>query len=780
MSTVNGFNYWTSRIMTVLKTKIGRRSFLKASALAGGGLMIGFNWITSCQSEPKEGLEVPEDWFDINAYLKIGENGVVSIVSPNPEGGQNVKTSMPMIVAEELDVDWNNVIVEQAPLNTESFTRQFIGGSQAIRQSWQHLRMAGATARLMLREAASQAWRVPVDEIATEAGTLHHKKSGKSAGYGEMASAASKVPVPGEVKLKDVKDFRIIGTSRKNVDGSKIVTGKPLFGIDIRREGMLIAMIAHPPAFGMKLKSVDDSAARTMPGIKDIFTIKTLNDEYERQHFDTCTFPEVVVVVGLTTWEVLNAKKALKIEWERFSEYTEARNSFGGKQEVRIPAGLESTTDHMTKMAEMAAKPAHVLRIDGDPRAAFKSAAKVVERSYTAPFLAHNCMEPMNFFAHVTSEKAELAGPLQKPEYTEKALSARLGMPLEKIDIQLTRLGGGFGRRSYAHFMMEAALISQKVNAPVKLIYAREDDMTSGIYRPMYHVTYRAALDSRNNLIAFHAKAGGIPESPLQANRFPAGSVDNYLAEEWSVNSNITIGSFRAPRSNFIAGAEQSFLDEVAEAAGKDPVEFRLGLLERARTNPVGENNDYDAGRYAGVLQLVREKSGWGQTGPNIHRGVAAYFCHNTYVAEVLDMKLENGKPVIPRVCCAIDCGIVVNPDAARNLAEGAIVDGIGNALYSAMTFKAGVPEKNNFDKYRLIRHSEAPKAIEVHFAQSDIDPTGMGEPAFPPTFGAVANALYRATGKRYYHQPFWAESFSLERKVRGEGDAPSSPATTG
>jgi isoquinoline 1-oxidoreductase beta subunit len=748
--------------MTIVKTKIGRRSFIKSFAMAGGGLMIGFSWLASCNPSKKEILTLPEEWFEINGFVKIGENGMVTLMSPNPEGGQNVKTGMPMIVAEELDVDWKNVIVEQAHLDTKMYTRQFIGGSQALRLGWPGLRMAGASARTMLREAAAQAWQVPVEEVTTEAGTLYHKKSGQSAGYGEMASAAAHIPVPEEVKLKGLNDFTIIGTSRKNVDAKNIVTGKPLFGIDVKRDGMLIAMIEHPPAFGMKLKSLDDSTARIMPGIRDVFSIRVFDDDYERQYFDTITFTEVVAVVGNSTWEVLNAKKELKIEWEPIADHTIKRNLFGRKQTVDVPAGLESTQEHQAQMRNMKAKPARVVRKDGDPLRAFQNAAKVIERTYIAPFLAHNCMEPMNFFAHVTHEKAELIGPLQKPELTEQALSARLGMPLEKIDIKMTRLGGGFGRRSYAHWLIEAALISQKVNAPVKLMYTREDDMTSGIYRPTYQATYRAALDASNNLIAFHVKAGGIPESPLYANRFPAGAVDHYLAEDWSVNSNITVGSFRAPRSNFIAGVEQSFLDEVAEAAGKDPIEFRLELLKRAQTNPVGENNDYEANRYAGVLKLVKEKSGWGNNEPNVHRGVSAYFCHNTYVAEVLDLSIENGKPVIPRVCCAIDCGIVVNPDAATNLAEGAIVDGIGNALYGSMTFTNGVPDKMNFDKYRILRQSEAPKSIDVHFVQNEIDPTGLGEPPFPPIFGALANALYQATGKRYERQPFVGEGFSI------------------
>ena len=741
--------------MALVKTTLNRRSFLEVTALAGGGMMLGFSWLAGCKPPREDARNLPEEWFNLNGFLKIGENGLITIMSPNPEGGQNVKTAMPMIVAEELDTEWENVIVEQAPLNTNLYIRQFISGSQAIRQGWQGLRMAGATARHMLRQAAAEEWQVPAEEITTEAGVLHHKKSGKALGYGEMASAAARIPVPGAVQLKDKKDFKIIGTSRRNVDGEKIVTGKPLFGIDYHRPGMLIAMIAHPPAFGMSLKSVDDSAARKMPGVKDIFTIKTLKDDYERQNFDTCTFTDLVVVVGNTTWEVLNAKKALRVEWEPFSDYTITRTSAGNTQTINIPAGLESTTDHISGMADMAARPGNVRRKDGNPEKAFKTAARIIERTYTAPFLAHNCMEPMNFFAHVTAEKAELAGPLQKPEYTEQTLSTRLGLPLDKIDIQMTRLGGGFGRRSYAHWLVEAALISQKMNAPVKLIYTREDDMTSGIYRPAYHATYRAALDTNNNLIAFHVKAGGIPESPLAANRFPAGAVDNYLAEDWTMASNITVGSFRAPRSNFIAAAEQSFLDEVAELAGKDPIEFRLELLVRARNNPVGSNNDYDPERYAGVLKLVREKSRWNESQTNVHRGVSAYFCHNSYVAHVLDLEMRNNKPVIRKVYAAADCGVVVNPDAAANLGEGSIVDGIGNALFGEITFANGVPEKTNFDRYRLIRHKEAPKSIEIHFVKNDHDPTGLGEPLFPPVFAALANALYRATGKRFYNQPF-------------------------
>lgn len=744
--------------MTLIKTSYNRRSFLKSSAVAGGGFMLGFSWLAGCKpSAPEQvGLVMPDEWFDINAYLKIGNNGVVTIFTPNPEFGQNIKTSMPMIVAEELDVDWKNVISEQASFNAEKYGFQFTGGSRGISSRWEGLRMAGATARHLLKEAAAQAWQVSASEITTEAGVLHHKASGKSAGYGEMAAAAAKIPVPEEVKLKEIKDFKIIGQSKKNVDGLKVVTGQPMFGVDYYKEGTLIAMIEHAPAFGLKLKSINNAdEIKAMSGIKDVFPLKTYKEDYEKAGFDTNAFPESVAIVGNSTWEVMKAKKALKAEWEEVGSFTETINGFRGKTTRNVPGKLESSAAHLAEMEKLATKSGKVMRKDGNPEAAFKNAAKVIERSYSAPYLAHNCMEPMNSFAHVEGDKAFIAGPLQAPGLIEPTISARLGIPVENIDIEMTRMGGGFGRRAYSHYMVEAALISQQVNAPVKLLYTREDDMTNGIYRPTYRATYRAALDENNNLTAIHIQAGGIPESPLFANRFPAGSIDNYLAEEWAIDSNITIGAFRAPRSNFMAGAEQSFLDEVAEEMGKDPIEFRLELLKRAKDNPVGESNDYDAERYAGVLELVRDKSNWGKDDAKLHRGVSAYFCHNSYAAHVLDMSIQDGKPVVEKVTCAIDCGIVVNPDAAANMAEGGITDGVGNAFYGEMTFKDGEPEKKNFDKYRMIRMSESPKEIEVHFVQNEIAPTGLGEPPFPPIFGAVANAMYKATGKRHYHQPF-------------------------
>ena len=726
--------------MSTANTNMNRRSFLKASALAGGGMLLGFNWFAGCQPSgpaPAPMKEMPDQWFDVNAFLKIGDNGLVTIMSPNPEIGQNVKTSMPMIVADELDVDWRDVVVEQAGLDTDKYTRQLAGGSQSIRQGWKGLRTAGATARRMLMEAAAQRWNVPVSELRTDDGFIYHDASDRSLNYGAVASEAASVPIPEDVELKDPSNFDIIGTSRKNVDAREIVTGKPLFGIDTEREGMLIAMIEHPPAFGMTIGSLDASEAKAMPGIDDVFTINAAPPEESRQWSDVNAFPELVVVTGRSTWEVMQAKKALNVEWQEESP-------------------LESTADHARELERLLREgQTEPSRRDGDPEAAFERADRVIERTYSAPFLAHNTMEPMNFFADVRDDRAELLGPIQTPEYLRPSVAGALGLPEDNVSIMMTRMGGGFGRRLYGNFGVEAAVISQKAGAPIKLVYTREDDMTQGTYRPTYRVKYRAALDADNNLIGFHVRGTGVSESPVFADRFPAGAVENYLAEDLALDSNVSTGAWRAPRSNFIAGAEQSFLDEVAEAAGKDPIDFRLELFDRAMRDPVGDEHDYDAERYAGVLELVREKSNWAATPSDVHRGVSAYYSHNSYVAQVVEVAMEGDKPRVDKVWCGVDCGIVVNPDAARNQVEGSVVDGIGHSVYSGLTLTDGQPDQSNFDDYRMIRLPEAPKAIETHFVDNGIDPTGLGEPGLPPISAALANALYQATGERLYEQPF-------------------------
>ncbi|WP_421879061.1 molybdopterin cofactor-binding domain-containing protein [Marinoscillum sp.] len=725
--------------MSIIKTRVGRRSFLKTSAAAGGGLMISFSWLASCSpgQTKEEILAMPDEWFDLNGYIKIGNNGVITLFNPNPEIGQNVMTSLPMIVAEELDVDWKKVIVEQGKLDEDAFKNpQFAGGSLSIKFGWNPLRMAGAAGRRMLLEAAAKEWQVDVSSLTTSEGMIKTADGSKTMGYGDIAAKAVGIEVPEELDLKDPKEYKIIGTHKKNVEGKKIITGKPLFGLDFKKEGMKLAMIQHPPAFGMQVKDFNRDEIVAMDGVLDAFIIDTTTEEPSWGEVNA--FNKLVAIVGESTWQLMNAKKALRVSYETVSP-------------------LESTDTQTKMMQDALLKGGNVVdsRKDGDTEAAFAKAAKVIERTYSSPLIPHNTLEPMNFYADVQENSAWLIGPTQTPKSLEDAASKLLGMPVENIEVEMTRIGGGFGRRLYVHFGLEAAAISKQFGAPIKMIYTREDDMTQGTYRPAYISTYKAGLDENNNLIAFSVKGVGLPEGAVFPNRFPAGAVDNYTAEKINTETNVSTGAWRAPRSHFTAGAEQSFLDEVAELAGKDPIDFRMELFERAKNNPVGDKYDYDADRYAGVLKLVKEKCNWGKETQGVHRGVAAYFCHSSYVAEVMDVVMENGQPKVQKVWAATDCGIVINKEGAINIIEGGIIDGIGHAMYSELTLENGKPSHNNFNSYQLIRHAQAPKEIEVHFVENEIDPTGLGEPGLPPAQGALANALYKATGKRYYHTPF-------------------------
>lgn len=739
------------------KNIYSRRSFLRVSSLSGGGMLVGFSWLANFMPTSVMAAEkIEEEWIKLTGFIEIRPDNQIKLFCPNPEFGTNVMTSLPMLLAEELEVDWEKVKVQMGDYDTLRFKSQFTGGSRAMAMTWVPLRTAGATARMMLLQAAANEWNVPVSELKVSKGLITHSGSNRSATYGQLATAASKLSKPENIALKKTEEFYLVGTPQKNKVGKQIVSGDSLFTMDYKHEGMLIAMIIHPPAFGMTLKSFDATEALKMPGIKAVFDIQVYKDAYKRAGFDTRAFNKLVAVVGNSTWEVMNAKKKVNVEWELTPERKETVNAWRGTKDELIPAGLESTDDHFKLMSEMQKKPAKLLRKDGDPETAFTKAKKILERTYSAPFLSHNPMEPISCFAHITDEKAFFVTPIQIPDMLKQNIMTNLDIPAEKIEMKLARMGGGFGRRAYGHYIIEAGHISKKMQAPIKLIYTREDDMTNGVYRPTYMVTYRAAIDENNQVTALHIKGGGIPEGSVHEHRFPAGVFENYLAEGWDIPSNITIGAFRAPGSNFIASAEQTFLDELAETIGKDPLDYRIELLKKAKANPVGKFNEYDADRYIGVLELVKEKSNWAKVNnKNAKRGVAAYFCHSSYAAHVVDVSIKNGQPVVENVVSALDCGFVVNPEGAKNMVEGAVVDGIGNALFGGMRFEKGVPLQKNLNQYRIIRHREAPKKIDVHFVKNTVDPTGLGEPPFPPVFAALANALYKATGKRLYNQPF-------------------------
>jgi isoquinoline 1-oxidoreductase beta subunit len=709
--------------MTLPKTN--RRNFIKLAATAGGGLLLGFHWSGSEASVIKVVDGLAADDISFNSYLSISPDNVITIFSPNPELGQNIKTSFPMVVAEELDADWSKVKVVQAPLDVKKYERQVTGGSGAVPHSWERLRKAGATARHMLIEAAAKRWNVAAGTLKAENGFVIDGYGNRKLSFGELATEASTITVPVDVKLKNIKDFKLIGTAVRNVDNKDMFTGKPLYGIDFYREGMLTAMIQRP-AFGMKLKSVDSAAAKAVPGIIDVVTFKNN-----------------VAVVGKSTWQILKARKALKIDYE--------------------PEGtLESTADHDKLFKDLMVNgQATVRRKDGDVDAAFKSAAKVITREYQCPFLSHSPMEPMNFFAHVRQDGVELIGPTQTPDRARMEVAKMLNMFPDNVTVQMTRLGGGFGRRLQADYALEAAELSSLIKAPVKVVWTREDDLGGGSYRPAVRYRFDAALDANGNLIGYKLRGVGINAGNCtREDNFPSGAVDNLLIDSIEHKSPITTGPWRAPITNFLAFAEQSFLDEVALAVKKDPVKFRLDLLDKAKATPVGAIK-YDIDRMKSVINLAAEKSGWG-TKKDLAQGFSVYFSHRSYVAQVAEIEMKKGKPSLKKIYAASDCGIVINLSGARQQVMGGIVDGLGHAMYSNLTFKNGAAEQKNFNSYRLIRYKEIPE-VEAHFVDNGIDPTGLGEPALPPTGGAVANAYFKATGKRLYNQPF-----SLQEELKG------------
>lgn len=704
------------------QTATSRRNFLKLAAAAGGGLVLGFHWEATAAHHLEQISVAALDADDIrfNSYLTISPDDVITIFSPNPELGQNIKTSFPMIVAEELDADWKKVRVEQAHLDTKKYERQLTGGSGAIPHSWERLRKAGATARHLLLEAAARRWNVPAASLTARGGRVWDA-TGRSLTFGALAAEASQLPMPAEVVLKDKKNFSIIGTAIRNVENQNIITGKPLFGLDFYREGMVHAMIQRPTGFGMKIKSVDAADAKAMPGIINVVRFKNN-----------------VAVVGTSTWQVLKARKKLRVEYE--------------------PDGtLESSSDHDQMLRTgLGSQEATVRRKDGDVEQAFRTAAKTIVREYQCPFLPHNPMEPMNFFAHVSKEGAELVGPSQTPDAARNEVARLLGLAPDQVTLELTRLGGGFGRRLKTDYVTEAAELSSIVQAPVKVTWTREDDMAGGSYRPAVRYRFEAALDAGGNLVAFKLRGVGINSgNPTRENNFPAGAVDNLLIDSVELKSPVTTGAWRAPITNFLAFAEQSFLDEVAHEAQQDPVLFRLALLDKAKTKPVGAIQ-YDIDRMKTVIQLAAEKAEWGKK-PGVAQGFSVYFSHRSYVAQVAEVETANNQPVLRRIIAASDCGIVVNQSGAEQQVRGGIVDGLGHAFFGNLTFKEGEPEQKNFNAFRLIRLREAPD-IEVHFVNNGIDPTGLGEPALPPTGGAVANAFFKATGKRLYNQPFIKE----------------------
>ena len=709
-----------------------RRNFLKTSVLASGGMLIGFNLLNACKPNAIVPIDISKlNFNDFNAFIKISQEGYVTIFSPNPEIGQGVKTSMPMIIAEELEVPWEKVSVSQGLYDPVNYQRQVAGGSQSIRFGWDALRQTGATAKQMLINAAASKWGVKPSSCFASQGVITNA-NGDSFGYGEVVKEAAVLEVPENVELKDSKDYKIIGQDIKNVDIQKIITGKPLFGLDYVTEKMVYASVLRPPSFGKKLVSFDAQNSKKINGVLDVLK-----------------FGDKIAVLGTNTWAAMKGKKALICKWTSNTK-------------------LESTKDHNKELLKILnGNKFKVNREDGNIEKAFLNSDKNIERTYESPFLPHNCMEPMNFYANVTSDKVHLVGPIQTPAWTASKISKLLDRKPEEIHLEMTRMGGGFGRRLYGDFAEEAAQISNLANKPVKVVFSREDDMAAGIYRPAIKYRIKASIKD-GKITGYHLKEAAINGNMygLIPNFFPAGCISNYKVSTANYQSKITTGAWRAPYTNFLAFAEQSFFNELASELGKDHPSLLIELLQNVKGTK-DERIQYSAERMEKTINLVVEKSNWGKSSEGIYQGFSAYYSHNTHVAEVADVEMVNGLPVVKKVTVAVDCGIVVNPLGAKNQVEGGVIDGIGHAMYGNFSFKEGTPQAVNFDNYRLIRMQETPE-VSTHFVESGLSPTGLGEPGLPPAGGAVANAIHTATGERLLKQPFINELEMSKSKILG------------
>jgi isoquinoline 1-oxidoreductase beta subunit len=716
-----------------------RRAFLKAGAAVSGGLLLELSVplrgiVGTAQGSPVAGAE-------LNAYIRVAPDGLVTIVSKNPEIGQGIKTMLPMLIAEELDVDWKNVRTEQAVNDPAKYGRQFAGGSRATPLHWDPLRRVGAAGRQMLISAAAQTWAVPASECQTASGTVRHPPSGRTLGYGALAAKAAALPAPDlkSVPLKDPKDFRIIGKSQRGVDSPLVVTGRPLFGIDVQVPGMRYAVFVKSPVFGGTVVRANVDTIKALPGVSHAFVVSG------GDVFDGLT--SGVAIVADSWWTANKARDKLEVVW------SDAPTAAQGSREFALQA------------AELSRQPPAIqVFSEGDANAGLAGAARVVEAAYSYPFLAHATLEPQNCTASVHDGKAEIWAPTQNPDSGCKIVAKTLGLAEADVTIHMTRCGGGFGRRLMNDYMVEAAWISQRAGAPVKLLWNREDDLRHDFYRPAGFHFFKAGLDPAGHLVAFRdhfvsfGTAGKFASSAgLQAVEFPARFVANLEFGASLIPLGVPTGPLRAPGSNALAFVFQSFIDELAHAAGRDPLQFRLDLLGAPRRlpnppSPAGPTPDFDTGRMRGVLEAVAEKSGWGKRSlpKGSGLGVAFYYSHLGYFAEVVQATVAaDGKVRVDKVWVAGDVGSqIINPTGAENQVQGAALDGIGVALSQAITIDRGRVTQHNFDDYRLLRIDQAPP-VEVHFVVTDNPPTGLGEPALPPVVPALCNAIFAATGKR-------------------------------
>ena len=731
-----------------------RRGFIKVASGAAGGLVLGLSMGAPGEAQAQSAGPPPRP-FAPGAFVRIAPNGKITLISKNPEIGQGIKTGFGVILAEELDAKWSDVTVEQAEVNRAVYGTQMAGGSMSIPRAWDELRYAGAGARAMLVAAAAQQWGVPASDLTTSDSTVIHAASGRTASYGSLATAAAALPVPdiGSLRLKSRKEYKLIGKRFTGVDNAALVRGQPLFALDVQLPGMKYASIAKCPSVGGKAKSFNAEEIKKLPGILDAFIVEGTPPVTDVMK--TGVLPGVAII-GKSTWAVFSARKALKIEWDTRT------------------ASKDSWTDFVKQANALASKTQGevVVKTKGDvdlALAAAKTHNKTVEAFYQFGFVSHAQLEPQNTVAWFKDGAVELWAPMQVPD--PALVAAAAGLPTDKVKLNQMRVGGGFGRRTMNDFVCEAAYLSRRVEGPVQVVWSREDDMRHDAYRVGGFMGYRAGLDAQGKLSAFDAhmvsfkdtasgkvsKGGGI--SP---NEFPADYVDDYRASQSLLPLSTPVVWWRAPGASTMAWVQQSFLHEVAVAAGRDHVEFLLELFGRRTGQAAPPAAGLDPDRAIGVIKLAADKAGWGKPLPKGHHlGLAFYFSHLAHIAEVAEVSVDASKKVtVHRVTVAADVGPVINLSAAENQCEGSVIDAIGTMALE-VTIEDGAAQQTNFDRYPLPRMAISPQ-VDVHFVQSEHSPTGLGEPVFPPVVPAICNAIHAATGHRVRTLPITKEGFTL------------------
>lgn len=728
--------------------QITRRKFAIQSTAAGAGILIGLRFsspLVLAQESEKAKKKAPPNPFD--AYVHIKPDGKISLIVAKSEMGQGIKTGLAMILAEEAEVDFNSVSVEQAETRPDIYAHMGTGGSGSTREGFTPLRQAGATVRGLMITAAAQKWRLPRNECAAKKGTVIHEKSGRTATYGELVAVASKLPLPDQEKaeLKNESEFQLIGHATPRVDIPAKVNGSAVFGLDVRVPDMLYAMVARCPTFGGKPAHFDAAKAKAVPGVRDVFEIDALGA-------DKFTAGGVVVVAD-STWSAMKGREALNIAWDRGAAVSEHTD--------KIQEDLHGS----------AHKPGERIRNDGDVDAALSKSAKVVEAVYELPLLAHATMEPMNITVHARGSDAEVWAPTQSPDWVQRAVAQVLALKPDQVIVHTTYMGGGFGRRYMADFPAEGAQIAKVVGKPVQLVWSREDDMTHDFYRPAVCHHFRGGVDESGKPVAWFntlasTSIGGLwnPKGSHATDESGgalqiAYEIPNVRMEYNPVDSAVPRAWWRSVEHSFNGFAVESFIDELAAAGGKDPFEFRRNLLVKPDAWKARFEDDPDPARLRRVLELAAEKSGWGKPLPKgSGRGVATYHSFGSYFAEVAEVTVKGKDFKIDRIVAAVDCGRIVNPESVRSQTEGAIIYGLSAALKNEITIKNGAVEQTNFDSYDPLRINEAPP-IEVHLIESKDDPGGMGEPGLPPAAPAVANAIFAASGQRLRKLPFQLKS---------------------